>query len=117
MLSVKARLHFTSRKRWSSQRIAGPSQRFWPISQRYCSISEAPGPMSKRMSEDDWVALEWEVRQLFDGAPIDEEDLFAGRQTEVHRMLESVLERSKHVVLYGEKGVGKTSLSNVFWKR
>lgn len=25
--------------------------------------------------------------------------------------------RSKHVVLFGERGVGKTSLSNIFWKR
>lgn len=73
--------------------------------------------MKKPENQDDWLSLEWEVAQLFDGAPIDEQDLFAGRQTEVRRMLEAVMERSKHVVLYGEKGVGKTSLSNVFWKR
>jgi len=63
------------------------------------------------------MALEWEITHLFDGAPIDEEDLFAGRSTEVRRMLQAVLERSKNVILYGERGVGKTSLSNVFWKR
>lgn len=66
---------------------------------------------------EDWIALEWEVTQLFDGAPIDEDDLFAGRSAEVLRMLSAVFERSKHVVLYGEKGVGKTSLSNIFWRR
>ncbi len=54
---------------------------------------------------------------LFDGAPIDEEDLFAGRSTEVKRLLDAVFSRSKHVVLFGERGVGKTSLTNVFWKR
>lgn len=32
-------------------------------------------------------------------------------------MLEAVLDRSKHVVLFGERGVGKTSIANVFWKR
>ena len=32
-------------------------------------------------------------------------------------MLEGVLDRSKHVVLFGERGVGKTSIANVFWKR
>ena len=74
-------------------------------------------PRKHPRTQDDWAALEWEVSQLFDGAPIDEEDLFAGRSTEVRRMLETVLERSKNVILYGEKGVGKTSLSNVFWKR
>lgn len=73
--------------------------------------------MKQAFNESDWIALEWEVRQLFDGAPIDEEDLFAGRQHEVRRMIESVVDRSKHVVLYGEKGVGKTSLSNIFWRR
>ncbi|MFN0218913.1 MAG: AAA family ATPase [Hyphomicrobium sp.] len=73
--------------------------------------------MKKPEAPEDWVSLEWDVAQLFDGAPIDEQDLFAGRLTEVRRMLAAVMERSKHVVLYGEKGVGKTSLSNIFWKR
>ena len=66
---------------------------------------------------DDWLLLEYEIAQLFDGAPIDEEALFAGRSAEVSRMLDAVMQRSKHVVLFGERGVGKTSLSNVFWKR
>jgi len=73
--------------------------------------------MSKRRTEDDWLGLEFEISSLFDGAPIDEEELFAGRATEVRRIVEAVLTRSKHVVLFGERGVGKTSLSNVFWKR
>ena len=69
------------------------------------------------VSDDEWLHLEFEISALFDGAPIDEEDLFAGRATEVRRILEAVLSRSKHVVLFGERGVGKTSLSNIFWKR
>jgi ATP-dependent Clp protease ATP-binding subunit ClpA len=74
-------------------------------------------PMKKPASPDDWMMLEFEISTLFDGAPIDEEDLFAGRSHEVRRILEAVFARSKHVVLFGERGVGKTSLSNVFWKR
>lgn len=73
--------------------------------------------MRKPSTADDWVALDFEIQMLFDGAPIDEEDLFAGRYSEVLKMLETVLQKSKHVVLFGERGVGKTSLSNVFWKR
>jgi Cdc6-like AAA superfamily ATPase len=73
--------------------------------------------MQKPSSPSEWMNLEFEIATLFDGAPIDEEDLFAGRATEVRRILEAVLSRSKHVVLFGERGVGKTSLSNVFWKR
>lgn len=71
----------------------------------------------KPTTEDDWLALHIEISQLFDGAPIDEEDLFAGRQSEVRRFLETVFAKSKHLVLFGERGVGKTSLSNIFWKR
>jgi Cdc6-like AAA superfamily ATPase len=67
--------------------------------------------------EIDWFSLEVEIRQLFDGAPIAEEDLFAGRTAEVTKILQTVISRSKHVVLFGERGVGKTSLSNVFWRR
>jgi len=32
-------------------------------------------------------------------------------------MLEAVFERSRHVALFGERGVGKTSIANVFWRR
>jgi Holliday junction resolvasome RuvABC ATP-dependent DNA helicase subunit len=73
--------------------------------------------LKKPKTEDDWFQLSFEISTLFDGAPVDEEDLFAGRSTEVRKIIEAVIARSKHVVLFGEKGVGKTSLTNVFWKR
>jgi Cdc6-like AAA superfamily ATPase len=73
--------------------------------------------LNRPVTDDDWLNLELEISGLFDGAPIDEEDLFAGRSGEVRKILETVFARSKHVVLFGERGVGKTSLSNVFWKR
>jgi ATP-dependent Clp protease ATP-binding subunit ClpA len=69
--------------------------------------------LKKPRTADDWHQLGYEISTLFDGAPIDEEDLFAGRAPEVRRIIEAVLTRSKHVVLFGEKGVGKTSLTNV----
>jgi len=69
------------------------------------------------MVEEDWWAISFEIDHLFNGAPVAEEELFAGRATEVRRILEAVLERSKHVILYGERGVGKTSIANVFWRR
>lgn len=65
----------------------------------------------------DWTALEWDLSSLFSGAPVNEDDLFAGRATEVRRILDALFERSRHVVLYGERGVGKTSIANVFWRR
>nr|WP_295834771.1 AAA family ATPase [uncultured Azospirillum sp.] len=73
--------------------------------------------MDKPITADDWFALSFELTSLFSGAPIAEEELFAGRASEVRRILEAVLDRSRHVLLYGERGVGKTSISNVFWRR
>ena len=71
----------------------------------------------KPMTADDWFMLEFEIQRVFDGAPVDDEQLFAGRLSEVTKMLRTVMERARHVVLFGERGVGKTSLSNIFWKR
>jgi Cdc6-like AAA superfamily ATPase len=80
---------------------------------RPASRSEAKKPHTN----EEWFQLSFEIAALFDGAPVDEEELFAGRSKEVRKMLEATIARSKHVVLFGEKGVGKTSLTNVFWKR
>lgn len=47
------------------------------------------------------------------GAPINERDLFAGRQQQIGAILDAISQRGYHAILYGERGVGKTSLSNV----
>jgi len=68
-----------------------------------------------KMTDEDWRAKGFEAQQLFSpAAPIDEQDLFAGRTEQVMKMLEAVNERGKHAVLFGERGVGKTSLAKVF---
>lgn len=71
--------------------------------------------MAKTMTPDDWAAKSFEASQLFSpSAPINERDLFAGRPKEIRKMLEAVSERGKHAILFGERGVGKTSLANTF---
>jgi Cdc6-like AAA superfamily ATPase len=68
-----------------------------------------------KMTDDDWAAKKYEAGQLFSpAAPVDERDLFAGRTEQLTKMLEAVSERGKHAVLFGERGVGKTSLAKVF---
>jgi Cdc6-like AAA superfamily ATPase len=47
------------------------------------------------------------------GAPIDTLTLFAGRIEQIKDVLTAVSQRGQHVVLYGERGVGKTSLANI----
>lgn len=69
------------------------------------------------MSEEDWEALAFEVRQTFSpAAPLDETALFAGRRIQLQKVLDATVERGKHVVLFGERGVGKTSMSRLLSK-
>lgn len=55
---------------------------------------------------------------LLDGAfspsaPIASRDLFLGRYDELGRTCDAINERGQHFVLFGERGVGKTSLANI----
>lgn len=46
-------------------------------------------------------------------APVDARALFAGRHEQLLGILDAVRQKGQHGVLYGERGVGKTSLSSV----
>jgi Cdc6-like AAA superfamily ATPase len=47
------------------------------------------------------------------GAPVARRDLFAGRVEQVFVITTAIGQPGKHVVLFGERGVGKTSLANL----
>src|SRR4051794_6161605 len=49
-------------------------------------------------------------------APINDVDLFADRPDQSFSCLDALFQRGLHVALYGERGVGKTSLANVLPK-
>jgi DNA polymerase III delta prime subunit len=77
----------------------------------------APTRAAKDMTEDDWRALSFEASQTFSpSAPLDETDLFAGRRAQLQKVLDATSERGKHVILFGERGVGKTSLAKLVHK-
>jgi DNA polymerase III delta prime subunit len=77
----------------------------------------APVKFAKDMEEEDWRALGFEVQQTFSpSAPLDETDLFAGRRVQLQKVLDATVERGKHVILFGERGVGKTSLAKLVYK-
>ncbi|WP_436663529.1 AAA family ATPase [Alicyclobacillus acidoterrestris] len=64
------------------------------------------------MNEYDMLSLR--AANIFSpGAPVDKSDLFAGRLMQVHDVINAVFQRGQHVILYGERGVGKTSLTRV----
>lgn len=46
-------------------------------------------------------------------SPIDGRTLFAGRDEQVRVIVDVINQKGQHAVLYGERGVGKTSLANV----
>lgn len=46
-------------------------------------------------------------------APIDERSLFAGRETQVRQVVDAINQKGQHAIIFGERGVGKTSLANV----
>lgn len=46
-------------------------------------------------------------------APIADQELFAGRNHEMFSVVEAMQSLGQHVVIYGERGVGKTSLARI----
>ena len=45
--------------------------------------------------------------------PVSTESYFVGRYHELQALLQAIYERGKHILLYGDRGVGKTSLANI----
>lgn len=63
---------------------------------------------------EDWDVLWQEITDIFSpGAPIQERELFSGRLDQLHALLDVVLQRGRHAVVFGERGVGKTSIANI----
>ncbi len=66
------------------------------------------------MEDGDWLTLSIRASQVFSpAAPIREKDLFAGRTAQLNRVIDAINQHGQHALIYGERGVGKTSLANV----
>lgn len=46
-------------------------------------------------------------------APIKKQDFFSGRINQLEKVCDAVNEEGQHAIVYGERGVGKTSLANI----
>lgn len=56
----------------------------------------------------------FEVNQLFTpSTPVTMAELFAGRSNQMTRINDTIAERGRHAIIFGERGVGKTSLVQV----
>jgi Cdc6-like AAA superfamily ATPase len=69
--------------------------------------------------EADFIRIQVQLQRVFSpSTPIRKRELFAGRFNEVSRLLGAVAQVGQHALLYGERGVGKTSLASTirdFW--
>jgi Cdc6-like AAA superfamily ATPase len=62
----------------------------------------------------DYETLALKLGVLFKpSAPIDKEDLFCGRSAQVRLVVDAINQIGQHAVIFGERGVGKTSLSQI----
>jgi Cdc6-like AAA superfamily ATPase len=69
-------------------------------------------------TEADWEFLAAASQNLFrPKAPIEDDRLFQGRLKQIRDVLDVVYEDGAHAVIFGERGVGKTSLSNILEQR
>lgn len=69
------------------------------------------------MSKEDWDNLGLKASEVFTpSAPIDEQRLFAGRKDQLRQVMDSVHQKGQHAIIFGERGVGKTSLANIIPK-
>jgi Holliday junction resolvasome RuvABC ATP-dependent DNA helicase subunit len=65
-------------------------------------------------TQPNFSSLSFEAGRVFTpGSPLNERDLFAGRSDQVDQIINAISQKGYHVVLFGDRGVGKTSLSNV----
>lgn len=66
------------------------------------------------MTPEEQKRLGFEAGRVFTpAAPIDEKTLFAGRKEQLRKVVDTVNQRGQHAIIFGERGVGKTSMANV----
>jgi Cdc6-like AAA superfamily ATPase len=65
-------------------------------------------------SQPDFAQLALYAGQVFKpNTPVDEKDLFSGRTDQIRRVIDVIFQKGQHAIIFGERGVGKTSLANV----
>lgn len=66
------------------------------------------------LEQDVWFAKSIEAGRIFTPTtPVDEKSLFAGRNEQIRAVVDVINQKGQHAIVYGERGVGKTSLMNV----
>ena len=62
----------------------------------------------------DFEKIDFKLSKVFTPAtPIKSDDLFQGRKDQIRAVVDAINQNGRHVILYGERGVGKTSLGQI----
>lgn len=70
----------------------------------------------KGLSTEDKYRLKGTVLTTFTpGRPVRDLDLLAGRNEQIGKVLDAVLSPGQHAAIYGDRGVGKSSLANLIY--
>ncbi|MHB8078215.1 MAG: ATP-binding protein [Candidatus Krumholzibacteriia bacterium] len=68
----------------------------------------------EQADEQRFNELALEAGRIFTpSTPINEKDLFSGRVDQIRRVIDAINQDGLHAIIFGERGVGKTSLGNV----
>ncbi len=74
---------------------------------------------SRAIEEAELLRMRVQLAMAFSpSAPVGSIELFAGRMEEIRQSVSAVSQQGQHVILFGERGVGKTSLAGLvheFW--
>jgi Cdc6-like AAA superfamily ATPase len=66
------------------------------------------------LTDEQKNSLKIKAAELFSPrTPIATHDLFAGRFSQISKVMATIAQTGAHAIIYGERGVGKTSLANV----
>ena len=66
------------------------------------------------LSDEGWRAIRDDLETHFQIVPIRERDLIFGRHEQIDKLKEAARLAGRHAVVYGERGVGKSSIGNTF---
>jgi Cdc6-like AAA superfamily ATPase len=73
-------------------------------------------PNPQPLSIEQKYRLKAEISTTFTpGTPVSKLDLLSGREKQIDKILETVFSPGQHAAIYGERGVGKSSLANLIY--
>ncbi len=67
------------------------------------------------MTEDiDYQMIGLQIGTVFTpNTPVSEKDMFSGRKDQIYKVLDVIFQTGQHAIIFGDRGVGKTSLANI----